>query len=172
MSLLQPINFKQWIEEHRHLLKPPVGNQVIWKDSEFIVMVVGGPNSRRDYHVDEGEEFFYQLEGDLLLKVVEGKRPRDLIIKEGEIFLLPARIPHSPRRQAGTVGLVIERTRRPEEKDGFVWFCENCGEKLHQEYLSVTDIVNDLPAVFERFYSDRSKCICRQCGMEQVRPRA
>ena len=111
MSRLQPINFKKWIDEHRHLLKPPVGNQQVWEDREFIVMVVGGPNSRTDFHINEGEEFFYQVEGDINLRVIEDGKPTDLPIREGEIFLLPPRVPHSPQRPAGTVGLVIERKR-------------------------------------------------------------
>src|SRR5262245_51247890 len=116
--VLPPLNFKAWIDEHRHLLKPPVGNKMVYEDSEFIIMVVGGPNARKDYHFDEGEEFFYQLEGDITVKVVEDGKPRDVRIREGEIFLLPARVPHSPQRPANTVGLVIERKRETEELDG------------------------------------------------------
>lgn len=91
-----PINFMQWIEDHRELLKPPVGNQVVWQDTEFIIMVVGGPNTRKDYHINQGEEFFYQLEGDITLRVIEQGQPRDLPIRQGEIFLLPGNVPHSP----------------------------------------------------------------------------
>src|SRR5207237_5161806 len=120
----RPFNFKQWIDEHRHLLKPPVGNQCVYDNDDFIVMVVGGPNSRKDYHYDEGEEFFYQLEGDIVVKVVDNGAPRDIPVREGEIFLLPPRTPHSPQRPANTVGLVIERKRAPDELDGFQWYCE------------------------------------------------
>jgi 3-hydroxyanthranilate 3,4-dioxygenase len=138
MALSSPFNFKKWIDENRHLLKPPVGNQQVYKgNDDFIVMVVGGPNARKDYHYEEGEEFFYQLEGDIVLKVIEDGEPKDISIKEGEIFLLPPRVPHSPQRPANTVGLVIERYRRPGEKDGFLWFCENCNHKLHEEYVEL-----------------------------------
>ncbi len=113
MSVPSPLNFKRWIEENRHLLKPPVGNRRIFRDSQFIVMAVGGPNSRKDYHVDPGEEFFYQVEGDILLRTVQEDKVVDVRIREGEMFLLPAGMPHSPRRGANTVGLVIERDRRP-----------------------------------------------------------
>ncbi len=109
MALMPPFNFKKWIDEHRHLLKPPVGNQMVWQDRDFIVMVVGGPNSRTDFHIDESEEFFYQLEGDINLRIIEDGKPRDMPIREGDIFLLPPKVPHSPQRPAGTVGLVIER---------------------------------------------------------------
>jgi 3-hydroxyanthranilate 3,4-dioxygenase len=169
MLTLSPINFKRWIDENRHLLKPPVGNKMIWEDREFIVMVVGGPNARTDYHINSGEEFFYQVEGDIVLKVIDNDRPVDLPIKEGEIFLLPPNTPHSPRRPANTIGLVIERKRHPDEQDGFQWRCESCGEKLYEEKFQVTDIVKQLPPIFERFYnSDHSKC--KKCGAKMEKP--
>ncbi|MDE0559415.1 3-hydroxyanthranilate 3,4-dioxygenase [Algoriphagus sp. NF] len=165
MALSSPFNFKKWIDENRHLLKPPVGNQQVYKgNDDFIVMVVGGPNARKDYHYEEGEEFFYQLEGDIVLKVIEDGKPKDISIKEGEIFLLPPRVPHSPQRPANTVGLVIERYRRPGEKDGFLWFCENCNHKLHEEYVELTDIVNQLPPIMERFWSSDELRTCKKCG--------
>jgi len=173
MPLLPPINFQQWIEEHRHLLKPPVGNAVVYTDNQdFIIMVVGGPNARKDYHYDEGEEFFYQLEGDIVLKVIEDGQPKDIPIRQGEIFLLPPRVPHSPQRPANTVGLVIERKRRPDELDGFMWFCERCGDKLYEEFLHVRDIVEQLPRVFERFYGSVELRTCKNCGavMEPPQP--
>lgn len=170
MALQAPINFKGWIDENRHLLKPPVGNKVVYEDSEFIVMVVGGPNSRKDYHVDEGEEFFYQLEGDMLLKVKDGAEFRDIKIREGEIFLLPPKVPHSPQRFENTVGLVMERHRETEELDGFQWFCEKCGNLLHEEFLYVSDIVTQLPPVFDRFWNDMDHRTCSNCGAVQNPP--
>lgn len=164
MSKLAAFNFKKWIETHRHLLKPPVGNKCIWENSEFIVMVVGGPNARKDYHVDESEEFFYQLEGDIILKVIENGQFIEVPIREGEIFLLPARIPHSPQRPVNTVGLVIERRRNPGELDGFQWYCPNCRIKLHEEFIPLTNIVTQLPPLFEKFYKNDSFCTCKQCG--------
>lgn len=164
MSLSAPFDFQQWIEDHRHLLKPPVGNQLVFKDSEFIIMVVGGPNSRTDYHVDQSEEFFYQLEGEMTLKVIDEGVPKDIVIKAGQIFLLPANVPHSPRRPADTVGLVIERQRREGELDGFQWYCEGCGHRLYEEFLQVTDIVTQLPPVFDRFYGKPEHLKCDVCG--------
>ena len=123
-NLVQPINFKKWIDEHRHLLKPPVGNKVVWKDADVIVMVVGGPNSRTDYHYNETPEFFYQIEGDIVLKVIENGKPKDIHIREGEIFFLPPKVPHSPRRGKNTVGLVIEYPRPEGVKDKLQWYSE------------------------------------------------
>ncbi|HEX8704607.1 MAG TPA: 3-hydroxyanthranilate 3,4-dioxygenase [Myxococcaceae bacterium] len=169
MALMPPFNFKKWIDEHRHLLKPPVGNQMVWQDREFIVMVVGGPNSRTDFHIDESEEFFYQLEGDINLRIIEDGKPTDLPIREGDIFLLPPKVPHSPQRPAGTVGLVIERKRKPQELDGFAWFCPQCDSKLYEEFLHVSNIVTQLPPVFDRFYGNPEHCTCKKCGFQMKR---
>ena len=163
MPVTRPFNFKKWIDEHRHLLKPPVGNKLVYEDAEFIVQVVGGPNSRKDFHFDEGEEFFYQLEGDILVKIQEDGKCVDVPIKEGEIFLLPPRIPHNPIRGENTVGLVIERKRRDGELDGLMWFCENCNEKLYEEYFELTDITTQFQGVFKRFYGDENLRTCKNC---------
>ncbi len=164
MKPLKAFDFRQWIEDNRDRLRPPVCNQVVFEDAEFIVMVVGGPNTRTDYHWDPGEELFYQVEGDMLLKTVQEGRIVDVPIREGQMMLLPPEVPHSPQRYADTVGLVLERRRRPEEKDGFMWFCENCGNKLYEEYLHVSDIVAQLPPVFDRFYADPDHRVCDRCG--------
>ena len=165
MASQRAFNFKKWIDEHRHLLKPPVGNQQVFKgNKDFIVMVVGGPNARKDYHYNQGEEFFYQLEGDVVVKIIEDGKPVDIEIKEGNIYLLPGGTPHSPQRPANTVGLVIERYRRPGEKDGFLWFCENCHAKLYEEYFELTDIVEQLPKVMATFYGSEELRTCKNCG--------
>lgn len=159
-----PINFKQWIEENRHLLKPPVGNKCVWENQDFIVMVVGGPNTRSDYHYDEGPEFFYQVEGDMVLKIMEDGKPRDIPIKEGEIFLLPPKVPHSPQRFENTVGLVVERKRLEHEQDGLIWFCEKCKNRLYEEYFHLENIETQFPPVFERFYASEEARTCGECG--------
>jgi len=170
MEAVSTINFKKWINEHRHLLKPPVGNQVVWKDTEFIIMVVGGPNARKDFHYNEGEEFYYQIEGNIVLKTIQNGKPVDIKIKQGDIYLLPPRTPHSPRRPAKTVGLVIERKRETQENDGCIWFCEKCGQKLYEEYFYLSDIVTQLPPVFDRFYNNPENCTCKHCGTKMERP--
>jgi len=168
----RPFNFQKWIDENRHLLKPPVGNQQVYIDNEdFIVMVVGGPNSRKDYHFDESEELFLQIEGDIILKIIEDGKPVDIHIKAGEMFLLPPRVPHSPQRPANTIGLVIERHRKPDEVDGFLWFCENCGNKLYEEYAEITDIVKQLPPIMNKFYSSVELKTCKVCGTVMVNPK-
>ena len=164
MPLMPPINLKAWIEEHRALLKPPVGNKMIWQDSEFMVMAVGGPNARKDFHVEDGEEFFYQVEGTITLRIIENGALREIPIREGEMFLLPAGIPHSPQRPAQTVGLVIERRRAEDEQDHLRWFCEACGEMLYDSNFQLVDLGKQLKPIMAQFWADESLRTCKKCG--------
>jgi len=170
MKSLTAFNFQQWIDDHRHLLKPPVCNQQVFVDNDFIVMVVGGPNSRQDYHYDEGPEFFYQLEGEMVLNTMQDGERVNITIGEGEILLLPPKVPHSPQRFENTIGLVVERMRLPEELDGFMWFCDNCNNKLYEEYLYVSDIVTQLPPIFDRYFSSEENRTCNECGTVMAKP--
>lgn len=159
-----PFNFQKWIDEHRDLLKPPVCNKQVFEDDDFIVMVVGGPNGRRDYHYDEGPEFFYQLEGEMLLKTQQDGQVVDYPIKAGEIFLLPPKMPHSPVRFENSVGLVVERKRLDDEQDGLMWYCENCNHLLYETYFKLVSIEKDFLPVFDRFFADESLRTCDECG--------
>jgi 3-hydroxyanthranilate 3,4-dioxygenase len=170
MSATRPFNFKKWIDENRHLLKPPVNNKVVYKDTEFIVMVVGGPNSRKDYHYNESEEFFYQLEGNVKVKIQENGKEVEVPINEGDIFLLPPRVPHNPVRFKDTIGLVMERRRRNGEKDGLMWFCEKCNTKLYEEYFELNDITSQFQGVFETFYNSDDLRTCKSCGHKMDPP--
>lgn len=167
--LSNPINLHAWIEEHRHLLKPPVGNKTIVQD-DFIVMIVGGPNARTDYHFEEGPEWFYQLEGEMVLRIQEDGAVRDIPIKAGEMFYLPPRVPHSPQRMPGSIGLVMERKRLAHEEDALMWFCVNCNARLFESFFHLKDIEQDFFAVFERFYRDDALRTCRHCGTLNPRP--
>ena len=162
--ITRPFNFKKWIDDNRHLLQPPVNNKVVYKDAEFTVMVVGGPNSRKDYHYNESEEFFYQLEGDVVLNIQENGKVIDVPINEGDIFLLPPKIPHNPKRFENTIGLVMERKRREGEKDGLLWFCEKCNHKIHEVYFKLEDIQNQFQVEFNTFYGDKDLRTCKACG--------
>lgn len=158
-----PINLNAWIDEHRHLLKPPVANKCI-EQGDFIVMIVGGPNARTDYHVEDGPEFFYQLEGEMVLKIQHEGRAQDVPISAGQVYYLPPRVPHSPQRMAGSIGLVIERKRLAHELDGLQWYCERCNHKLYQEFFALSNIETQFGAVFDRFYSSTDKRTCSECG--------
>jgi 3-hydroxyanthranilate 3,4-dioxygenase len=170
MSRLQTLNFRRWIDDNRHLLKPPVGNKLVYHDSEFIIMVVGGPNTRKDFHVDPAEEFFYQLEGDMVLRVAEHGAICDVPIRAGDILLLPPGVPHSPQRQANSVGLVIERQRRAGELDALQWYCERCDHLLYAESFALTNIETQFPPVYKRFFDSLDHRTCRQCGAVMAPP--
>ena len=170
MPITPPINFNNWIEEHRHLLKPPVGNRVVYDEGDFMIMVVGGPNSRKDYHVDTVEEFFYQLEGDMLLKIMEDGKRVNIQIKEGEIFLLPKNVPHSPQRFENTVGLVVEYQREEGALDAFQWYCDECDKMIHEVTLDLENIVTQLPPLFEAYWNSLDARTCESCGAVQDKP--
>ncbi len=164
MEAPRALNIQQWIDQNRHLLRPPVGNRRVFADGDFIIMVVGDPNLRQDYHVDPGQELFYQLEGDMVLKTMQAGRCIDVPVRQGEMLLLPPLMPHSPQRPAATVGLVIERRRHTGERDGFQWYCPGCAGLLHEAFIELTDIETQLPPVFERFYANRAARTCGHCG--------
>lgn len=173
MAVSNAFNLKSWIDEHRHLLKPPVGNIQVYKDvQDFIVMIVGGPNSRKDFHFNETEELFYQLEGTITVEIMDEGKRRNIKVGPGEMFLLPARVPHSPHRPAGTIGLVVEKVRAAEMNDKFQWYCENCDHKIYEKTLPVADIVAQLPPVMKAFYEKAENRTCEKCGavMEPPHP--
>src|SRR5262245_35555517 len=148
MALTMPFNLHGWIEANRHLLKPPVSNKMMY-NSGFMVMIVGGPNQRADYHVNPGEELFYQIEGDIVLRVLEEGKRRDIPIRQGELFLLPAGIPPSPQRPPSTVGLVIEQARPDDADDHLRWYCPACGELLHDAEFHLVDLGVQLKPLIE-----------------------
>lgn len=165
MSFKQPFNLHQWIEENRDLLKPPVGNKNLYVESgDYIVMIVGGPNARKDYHYNETEELFYQIKGNIIVKIQDHGKAVEIPINEGEMFLLPAKIPHSPIRTEGSVGLVIERKRKEGDKDGLMWFSETANQLLYEEYFHLTNIEKDFLPVFKRFYSNEKLRTCPVTG--------
>ena len=165
MTKLKAFNLQKWIDEHKHLLKPPVGNQQIWKDADLMVTIVGGPNKRTDYHDDPVEEFFYQLKGDMVLKLYDGKEFYDVPIREGDIFLLPPHVRHSPQRpMEGSIGLVIEPTRPEGLLDAVEWYCFECTELVHRAEVDLESIVDDLPPIYKAFYEDEASRKCPHCG--------
>ncbi|OKY26766.1 3-hydroxyanthranilate 3,4-dioxygenase [Thalassotalea sp. PP2-459] len=161
---LAAFNFMQWIEEHKELLQPPVGNVQVWQNTDMMVTVVGGPNQRTDFHDDPVEEFFYQLKGDMVLKVIEEGQCKDVFIREGDVFFLPKHVRHSPQRpMAGSIGLVIEPKRPKGMKDAFEWYCFECGELVHRTEVQLTSIVDDLPPLYQAFYQDKQARTCPHC---------
>jgi 3-hydroxyanthranilate 3,4-dioxygenase len=161
-----PVNFPDWLTENQHLLKPPVGNKQLFPTGDdFIVMIVGGPNQRTDFHVDPYEEYFYQIKGNMHVKVMTDEGPQDVHITEGNMWVLPRNTPHSPQRpEVGSVGLVVERVREEGTLEKFQWYCPNCNNLVHEVELQVRSIVDDLPPVFQAFYEDQEARTCAKCG--------
>lgn len=163
-KIRRPFNLQKWIDAHRHELKPPVGNRNLYQEAgDYIVMIVAGPNARKDYHFNETEELFYQIEGDITVRIQENGQAVDIPIREGEMFLLPGNVPHSPMRPADTIGLVIE-VKRESEQDGLMWFCDHCNNKLHETYFTLSDIEKDFLPRFREFYESEELRTCSNCG--------
>jgi len=166
MAIAKPFNLQAWIDDNRSLLKPPVGNKNLYKDAgDYIVMIVGGPNARKDYHYNETEELFYQLEGEIEVHIQENGEKKTMKLSAGDMYLHPAKVPHSPERKENSIGLVIERKRTDlPGKDGLLWFCDNCNHKLHEVYFPLEDIEKDFLKHFKHFYSNKDLRTCNKCG--------
>ncbi|WP_282786338.1 3-hydroxyanthranilate 3,4-dioxygenase [Flavobacterium croceum] len=166
MSVAKPFNLPQWIEENKQLLQPPVANKNLYIHSgDYIVMIVGGPNARKDYHYNETEELFYQLQGEITVYIQENHQKKAMHLKAGDMFLLPAKIPHSPSRTENSIGLVIERKRENLGlKDGLLWFCDHCNHKLYEVYFELHNIEKDFLPHFEHFYNSEELRTCKHCG--------
>jgi 3-hydroxyanthranilate 3,4-dioxygenase len=160
-------NLMKTIEENKHLLKPPVNNKVLWEDSQFIAMLIGGPNKRRDFHVDPSDEFFYQIKGNCYVECITENGKREVVtVGEGEMFMLPAMVPHSPHRPAGSYGIVIERKRAEGELEDFVWFCDQCNHEMHRVTVQLTNIEVQVKEAIEQFNSSEELRTCKNCGYQ------
>jgi 3-hydroxyanthranilate 3,4-dioxygenase len=166
MSIQAPFNLNKWIEENRESLKPPVGNKNLYKDAgDYIVMIVAGPNARKDYHYNETEELFYQLEGHIEVHIQEDGEKRTMKLGPGDMYLHSGKVPHSPVRHENSIGLVIERKRVAiDAMDGLLWFCDNCNHKLHETYFKLNDIEKDFLPRFKEYYASEKLRTCENCG--------
>lgn len=166
MAIKTPFNLTKWIAENRHTLKPPVGNKNLYKDAgDYIVMIVAGPNARKDYHYNETEELFYQLEGTIEIHIQEEGKKETMQLNPGDMYLHPAKVPHSPVRHKESIGLVIERKRtHMKVDDGLLWFCDQCNHKLYEVYFTLHDIEKDFLAHFKTFYGSKELRTCNQCA--------
>ncbi len=158
------IEIKEWIKENSQVLQPPVGNKVVMENDQLLVMAVGGPNNRYDFHYNETTEFFYQLEGTLQLDVQNSGAKSTVWVKPGHMYLLPPKVPHRPVRPSNSIGLVIELKRPQGLKDGLLWYCPNCNHKLHEDYFELTNIEKDFQPRFQRFYESEALRTCSNCG--------
>ena len=163
MSELGAFNLMEWIDNNRDALRPPLGATRLMPQGDFLVMAIGGPNVRTDFHDNPFDEIFYQVEGDIALRVIDDGEQRDIPIKEGEMFFLPAHVRHSPQRPAGTVGVVVERMRKEGDLEAFEWYCEECESLVHRREFQLRDIKTDLVPVFEEYYGNSSLRKCPKC---------
>ena len=168
-SVLDAFNLNRWMEENRDRLKPPTVAETVLRNDKYMVTIVGGPNSRTDFHVNQGSEFFYQIKGTMTLRIQDQKTPRDITIHEGEIFLLPPGTPHAPQRPANTIGLVLESVREPNETDTLQWYCEKCNHLLFEKSTHLEVLERDMPPIFEAYYAEKNNQECNECGY--VNPR-
>ncbi|WP_203294908.1 3-hydroxyanthranilate 3,4-dioxygenase [Luteirhabdus pelagi] len=166
MAIQKPFNLNEWIEKNREKLKPPVGNKNLYTEADdYIVMIVAGPNARKDYHYNETEELFYQLEGHIKVAIQEDGEKKVMELGPGDMYLHPAKVPHSPMRGENSIGLVVERKRAGEGyTDGLLWFCENCNHKLYEVYFELEDIEKDFLPHFKKFYNSEELRTCDNCG--------
>lgn len=169
--VLPPIDIMKWAQEHRHELKPPVGNKYVYDGEDFFVMIIGGPNARNDFHLTNSEEFFHQLKGDVVVTVIEGGRPRHIPLREGHTLFIPGGVPHSPQRQPGTIGMVVERRRPAGETEHLQFYCEKCGELVYDKEFDCKDIVEHFREAMEEFWADPEQSTCRSCGTRVTKAR-
>ena len=169
-KVLPPLNLKKWVEEHRDLLKPPVGNQYLYDGEGFFVMVIGGPNARNDFHVTQSEEYFYQLQGDIVVRIIEDGKIKDVVVREGETFFIPGGVPHSPTRPPGTIGVVVELRRPPGETEHLQFYCEQCERLVYDKEFDCADIVEHFAEAMEAFWADPALSTCRHCGRKVNKP--
>ena len=169
-SVLPPINLKKWVETHRAELKPPVGNKYLYKGEDFFVMVICGPNARNDFHQTASEEYFYQVKGDVVVRIREGDRIVDYTIHEGETFFIPPNVPHSPQRGPNTIGVVVERNRPAGETEHMQFYCEKCHELVYDKEFDCKDIVEHFAQAMEEFWADAKLSTCAHCGTRVKKP--
>jgi 3-hydroxyanthranilate 3,4-dioxygenase len=166
MDFLSTYHLRRWVAENKNLFSPPFKtNRLLIHHRDFLVMILRGPNVRLDFHIEPGEEFFYQIEGAIELHLKPAGEKREVVkIGEGEIFLCPGGVAHSPRRPENTWGLVIERRRKPEEKEEFVWFCEKCDEKVLHRTVAQDEVAQQVAKIYEAFNADDKIRACGACG--------
>ncbi|MCA9286909.1 MAG: 3-hydroxyanthranilate 3,4-dioxygenase [Phycisphaerales bacterium] len=174
-AVAPPINLSKWVEEHRHLLKPPVSNHYLYRGDDFFVMVIGGPNARNDFHCTASEEYFYQVKGDIYVRIREGGisgpgKIKDYIVREGETFFIPPNVPHAPMRPPGTVGVVVERVRPAGELEHVIFYCPKCGELVEDIEFDCKDIVEHFSQAMKDFWADPQRCTCKACGTKVEAP--
>ncbi|MCI0362431.1 MAG: 3-hydroxyanthranilate 3,4-dioxygenase [Phycisphaerales bacterium] len=170
-TVLPPIDLMKWVEQNRHRLKPPVSNAYVYDGEDFFVMVIAGPNARNDFHVTNSEEFFYQLKGDIVVRIIENGKMKDVAVREGQTFFVPGGVPHSPTRPPNTLGMVVERRRPAGETEHLQFYCEKCGSLVEDLEFDCKDIVDHFKQAMEDFWADTRRNTCKKCGTRAGKPK-
>ena len=158
------INLLDWIKEHSDEFKPPVGNKYLYCGEDFFVMIIAGPNARNDFHQTASEEFFYQIKGDIVVRIREDDRIVDYPVREGETFFIPPNVPHSPQRGPDTLGMVVERNRPVGETEHLIFYCDNCHALVYDKEFDCEDIVQHFSRAMKDFWADPELSTCKACG--------
>jgi len=161
----------KWVEQHRHEMVPPVSNKYLYDGEDFFVMLINGPNARNDFHQTNSEEFFHQLQGDIVVRIVENGKIKDIPVRQGETFFVPGNVPHSPTRPPNTLGLVVERRRPPGELEHLQFYCDNCHALVEDIEFDCKDIVVHFKQAMEDFWADAKRSTCRNCGTRVTKPK-
>ena len=169
-TVAAPINISRWVDEHRGELKPPVGNKYLYDGNDFFVMVIGGPNARNDFHQSNSEEYFFQLKGDIVVRILEDGKIKDVAVREGETIFIPGNVPHSPTRPPNTIGVVVERRRPPGETEHQQFYCQNCGQLVYDKEFDCKDIVEHFAQSMEEFWAEPALNTCKSCGTPNGKP--
>ena len=169
-KFMPPINILKWVEENKDQLKPPVGNKYLYDGEGFFVMVIGGPNARNDFHVTNSEEYFYQVKGDIVVRILEDGVIKDVPLREGETIFIPGGVPHSPTRPPDTIGVVVELRRPPGEKEHQQFYCGKCDQLVHDKKFDCADIVKHFAQSMEDFWADSALNTCKNCGHQNGKP--
>lgn len=169
-QVLPPINLLQWVQENRARLKPPVGNAYLYDGERFFVMVIAGPNARNDFHKTDSEEYFFQLKGDIVVRIIEDGKIKDIPVREGETFFVPGGVPHSPTRPPNTIGVVVEMRRPPGETEHLQFYCDGCGKLVYDKEFDCADIVEHFAQAMEDVWANEKLSTCRNCGTRVRKP--
>jgi 3-hydroxyanthranilate 3,4-dioxygenase len=168
--VMPPINIRKWVEEHADQLQPPVGNKYLYDGDGFFVMVIAGPNARNDFHKTDSEEYFLQLKGDIVVRIIEDGAIRDVVVREGETFFIPGGVPHSPTRPPNTLGVVVELRRPPGDTEHLQFYCEQCNNLVYDKEFDCADIVEHFARAMEEFWADAKLSTCPKCGTRVTKP--
>jgi 3-hydroxyanthranilate 3,4-dioxygenase len=166
MPALSTVSLLKWVEEHRSLVgRPIMSHEMIWRD-DFIVMLFDGPTppNRSDFHINTSPEFFYQMQGEMDCRVLENGAFSNITVGEGEMFFLPANVPHLNSRKEHSLGLVIHQKRMLGAKDSIVWYCERCCHQLYRADYVFEDLKAQLQEHIRRFLGDEALRTCSECG--------